>query len=1022
MKPWRLHLRIALSLLILSAVSLQAQRIPWVLPWDDAVPSVTDFSGLNEPITSQRVAVDTNGHFTVNGKRIRFLGVNFAGDSPFMPTNYADSVAARLAKFGVNNVRLHHMDASWAYNGGVIAYNSVSSTNLNATNLDRLHNVVARLKAHGIYSDINLLVGREYRPGDGLGPEVTGMDWKDAHVLGFFYPPALALHKDYATKLLSATNRYTGLPLARDPAVAFVEIINENGIVQKWLDGGLDRLPARYATNLQARWNGWLSARYTNQTAMLSAWNVIDQALGPNLLSNGNFSNGLNGWYGEQHNNAHATFSRTYDYTNNQPSAKVSVTAPDTQGWYIQLNAAGLRLSSNQAYTLSFSAKSNPATNADVSVMQAHADWQNLGCSQSLRLTTNWQRFTNTFQASQSDTNARVNFGNMGDKLATFWYADVRFQTGGSIGTLPAGATLVSGTVPNILHVGSGYTGTKEARRDWVNFLRDLECAYYDSMVAHLRTNLGYTGLVFGTIMACSPATVQSRMDVIDGHAYWQHPQFPGQPWDPLNWFVPNIALVNTIGSDNTIAGLARQRIQGKPFTVTEYQHPAPNYYTAEGPLLLAAYGGLQDWDGLWLFDYGQGNPAASLGYVRGFFDTGQHPTRMPNLLLAANLFRRGDVLPATQQITVGLTADHEVELLQNSPAWGLFSSGQLGVGGSLSLSNRLSTYLGPGAEGLTNAPLAPTASAVASDTQQLRWDLTQTGKGLVTIDTPRTKAVLGFADNRSVSLGDIHFRSGATQLGWSTLGITLVRGEVFTNDCTALIVATGWWENTGQRWTDTNRNCVANQWGTSPVLTEAVPFTLTLPVGTNHVSVWSLNERGQRKSPLTPMGDGSSTTIVVSTNSGSIWYELRVDRWMTSFDLWRLRYFSAEELQNPAVSGAGAAPDGDGVVNLWKYYLGLAGRSFAFSADLPVWSIIHKAPESFLGLTWNRDKYALDVTCEAQVSADLADWHGGPDYTAVESVIDVSPEVERVTVRNLTPMSREPASSLRLQLQPLVP
>ncbi len=279
------------------------QDVPWILPWNDATPGLTDFSALNSPIGTNRVAVDTNGHFVVNGQRLRFLGVNFAGDSPFMPTNNADAVAARLAKFGVNAIRFHHMDASWAYNGGLLAYTSTSSTNFNSAQLERVHYVVSRLKAHGIYSDLNLLVGREYRSGDGLGLEVTGMDWKDTHVLGFFYDPALALHKDYATKLLTPTNRFTGLPLAKDPAVALVEIINENGVIQKWLDGGLDRLPARYATNLQSRWNGWLAARYTNDAAMLAAWNVVNEVLGTNLLSNGALSNGLTGWNCEQHYN-----------------------------------------------------------------------------------------------------------------------------------------------------------------------------------------------------------------------------------------------------------------------------------------------------------------------------------------------------------------------------------------------------------------------------------------------------------------------------------------------------------------------------------------------------------------------------------------------------------------------------------------------------------------------------------------------------------------------------------------------
>ena len=284
----------------LLTASAPALADPFVLPWNDALSGVvTDFSAMNTPIgPTAQVTVDASGHFAANGQRVRFLGVNFAGDSPFMPTNKADAVAARLAKFGVNCVRFHHMDASWAYNGGILAYTTTKSTNFNASQLEKVHFVVSRLKAHGVYSDINLLVGREYRSGDGLGSNVTTMDWKDSHILGYFNDTALALQKDYATKLLTPTNRFTGLPLAKDPGVAFVEIINENGIIQKWLDGGLDRLPSDYAAQLQSRWNDWLVARYTNDAAMLAAWNIINQPLGANLISNGAFSNGLTGWVG----------------------------------------------------------------------------------------------------------------------------------------------------------------------------------------------------------------------------------------------------------------------------------------------------------------------------------------------------------------------------------------------------------------------------------------------------------------------------------------------------------------------------------------------------------------------------------------------------------------------------------------------------------------------------------------------------------------------------------------------------
>ena len=1011
--------------LVLLAMVVRTFAVPFVLPWDDALPGVvTDFSALNAPIGPvSQVTVDANGHFAANSQRVRFLGLNFAGDSPFMPTNKADAVAARLAKFGVNCVRFHHMDASWAYGGGILAYTSTQSTNINSNQLDKLHFLVSRLKAHGVYSDINLLVGREHRSGDGLGFEVTTMDWKDQHILGYFNETALTLHKDYATKLLTPTNRFTGLPLARDPAVAFVEIINENGILQKWLDGGLDRLPTSYAAQLQTRWNDWLVVRYTNDAAMLAAWNIINQPLGTNLLKNGAFSNALTSWSIEQHDTARASFTVTPDFTNSQPSARIGVTNLGSASWNIQLNQAALRVTNGHPYTISFWARSSPGTNFEASVMQAHPDWLGAGYGVGLTLTTNWQQFTNTFQANMTDTNVRVNFGGMGLELATFLIADVRFQTGGQLGTLPAGTSLATLSVPNLRYSGSGYTGTKEARKDWLRFLRDLEYRYYDLMVAHVRTNCGYTGLLFGTIMANSPATVQSRLDVIDGHAYWQHPQFPGAPWDSVNWFVPNVSLVNTLGNDNTLAGLARQRIQGKPFVVTEYNHPQPNYYCSEAPLLLAAYGALQDWDGIWMFDYGHGQDgSATMGYARSFFDTAQHTTKMANLLLAANMFRRGDVRAAAQEITMALTPDKEIDLLANAGAWGVFSSSQLGVSGKLAFINRLNTSVGINAVGLTNLPPAPSGNVLTSDTSELKWDLASAGRGVVTVNTPRTKAVLGYATNRVWNLGELTLTPGSNHLGWCSLAATLTRGSSFTNDCTALVVASGWWENTGQVWKDANKDSVGNSWGGPPILVEVVPFTLTLPVGTNRVAAWALDERGQRKTTLPVTGTGTNATITVGTNTATIWYEIEVARYLAGFDLWRSTNFTAAELANPAVSGESAAPAGDGVANLLKYYLGLPAKTVTPSDRLPEGALRSWNGGLHLAMSYDHDKFVTDVLCVPEVSPDLSNWYSGPAHTT-NGPAENWGNLERLTAYDLTLAGGGAQRFMRLRfLRPALP
>jgi hypothetical protein len=480
--------------------------------------------------------------------------------------------------------------------------------------------------------------------------------------------------------------------------------------------------------------------------------------------------------------------------------------------------------------------------------------------------------------------------------------------------------------------------------------------------------------------------------------------------------------MVNTLGDDNTLAGLARQRIKGKPFTVTEYNHPQPNYYGSEAPLLLAAYGALQDWDGIWMFDYGHGQDGTvTMGYARGFFDTAQHSGKMANLLLAANLFRRGDVRPATQEITMALTPDREIDLLANTWAWGIFSSSQLGVSGKLAFTNRLSTRVGTNAVGLTNPPPVLAGNVLTSDTGELKWDLTSAGRGVVTINTPRTKAVLGYVTNRLWQLGEVTLAPATNQLGWCTLGATLTRGNSFTNDCNVLVVASGWWENTGQVWKNANKDSVGHQWGGAPILMEVVPFTLTLPLGTNRVSAWALDERGQRKATVPITGNSSSATITIGTSAGSIWYEFEVSQQLAGFELWRSTNFTVGELADISISGESAAPAGDGVPNLLKYYLGLPAKLVAPPDRLPSGTLWPINDLRFLAMVYERDKAAADVDCTSEVSADLAAWFSGAAYTAVADLSDLG-DRERVTVRDLTPVNAGATRFMRLRLTRLLP
>ncbi len=1011
--------RFSLSLLTWLVFSLglsHAAVVPFVLPWNDATPSLTDLSAMNPPIgPGSRVTTNRLGQFTVGGERIRFLGMNFAGDSPFMATNQAEAVAARLSKFGINNVRFHHMDAPWATGGGLIRYSAGNTRSLQPSQLQRLHFLVSRLKAHGVYANINLLVGREFKAADGLPAEVEGMDWKDQHVLGFFNDTALALHQEYATQLLTPVNPFTGQSLALDPAVAFVELQNENGIIQKWLDGGIDRFPAVFSQQLQTKWNAWLAARYPNTAALTAAWKIVDQPLGASMLLNGNFAQGTRSWILEQNGGAQATMSVASDF-NGQPALKVQTSKQGTASWHVQWNQVGLKVSQSAPYTVSFWAKAVAPVNLETSVMQAHADWQPVGFSQTFRVTNGWQRFTASFQATSTDAAVRLNFGGLGLTTNTVWLADVQLQPGGQIGVFPGSnpsMALENRAVPLLRRGSGGFPGTLEARRDWMRFLVSLESAYWTAMRDHVRSACGYPGLIFGTILGNSPANVQNQLDVIDAHGYWQHPEFPGAAWDPVNWRIKNISMLNTF--DNTFTGLARQRVRGRPFTVTEYQHPSPNSYSGEGPLLVAAYGALQDWDGIWFFDYGPGESSVPMGMQRGFFDTAQHPSKMANLVLAAQIFRRGDVKPAEGEVALSLPLDREINVLADkSTAWNIANAGLLGLSPEWALVKRISLNLDPAGNGATNAPAKPSGSSLVSDTGELQWGRSNPSKGWVSVQSPRTRALIGFADGQMHDLGGIQVRPGTTSLGWCTLGLSLMRGDSITNG-TSLLVVSGEVTNTGMAWTDATHVSVGNHWGKSPTLAEVVPFTMLVPVAPNRVKVWSLDPKGQRLKSISVGNQGGQALLSVDASAATLWYEVEIAPPLAGFQLWRSTMFDTAELADPATSGETATPARDGVPNLLKYALNLPAKQPA-TQGLPVAGWWQQGTESYLALTYSRLKSALDLEYAPEVSSDLTRWDHGPGVIGWVSAVDHG-DTETVTERDLRSVQESDHRYIRLRV-----
>ena len=265
------------------ALPARAQTFPFALPWDDSSKTATSASDLNPaPLTAtQRIQIK-DGHFAdQSGRRVRLLGTNMVASAAFTRPEEAGAVAARLHKFGFNVVRLHHMDASWS-NPSIFGFGAGrnSRQDVDADSLELLDNLAAELKKQGVYLNLNQHVARALAPENGF-PDADKLP-EMGKVVAYFEPKFITQQKDYARQILDHKNPHTGQRWADDPALAFVELNNEDTLIGHAWDGSLQALPPFYRQTLQNGWNTFLKARYQNDAALKNAWQ--SEPLGENIV------------------------------------------------------------------------------------------------------------------------------------------------------------------------------------------------------------------------------------------------------------------------------------------------------------------------------------------------------------------------------------------------------------------------------------------------------------------------------------------------------------------------------------------------------------------------------------------------------------------------------------------------------------------------------------------------------------------------------------------------------------------
>ena len=661
----------ALSAMICSG-AVAENFVPFVIPArpnpDSAIAVLS-----TKPIDTDSDRVVADGHFYRGGQRIRLWGVNLSFGANFPKHQDSPYIAARLAAAGVNTVRCHHMDtARWPR--GI--WNAQDGKTISAEALDRLDFFIGELARRGIYVNINLHVGRAHS--EYLSLPKTNRQYDK--IYNIFTPALVEAQKQYARELLTHVNRYRKVRYADDPAVAIVEITNENSFFMWDGDKALRALQPYYANILQSKYNTWLRQRYGSD-------------------------------------------------------AKDVALFPDNE---------------------------SPAQ-----------------------------------------------------------------------------------------------------RLDRMIFLAETEKAYFDDMRNFIKDELGCKALVTGTIVF-GPLGLyaQSDMDFIDTHAYWQHPRFPGRPWDRSNWIVEQKAMTD-YPQDATLFRLAAGRLWQKPFTVSEYNHPAPSDSQAECVPMIASFAAAQDWDGVWLYTYSHGTDSWGREVLSGYFDVDTNPAKWGFMWAGAVIFRQGAVEPLGNCLVVSLGGSPEsvayLAEVQRKHDSNIFAAlaASCGISRKDMLENRvIPTLAGEAGRGVSISPSGA-----------LDWTV-EDGKGLFCASGRGAQVYVGHAAGfKPATQGKI----AIIEPSFLALTVTALDDRVLDDSQKVLITACGRCENTGMKFSQ-DRRTVGTNWGGPPVQIEAVQGTLRLA---GRWSCQALGPDGLPKHDVLVHYEDKESLLKLSPEYGTMWYLL---------------------------------------------------------------------------------------------------------------------------------------------------
>jgi hypothetical protein len=220
--------------------------------------SPIDLRYLNERFAGEHGFIGVkDGHFILRGtgQPIRFWGVN--ADPRRLEPSDLRRTARFLARYGVNLARLH---------GGYFDERG----DVDLARVRQAIEIVEAMKAEGIYTlfSIYFPLWLEPRPD---AHWLQGYDGRHHPFAALFFDPAFqARYRSWWTALLTTPSATTGRRLVDDPAVAALEMVNEDSLLFWTFD--TESMPDLQARLVEKALGDWAAKRYGSIGAALEAW------------------------------------------------------------------------------------------------------------------------------------------------------------------------------------------------------------------------------------------------------------------------------------------------------------------------------------------------------------------------------------------------------------------------------------------------------------------------------------------------------------------------------------------------------------------------------------------------------------------------------------------------------------------------------------------------------------------------------------------------------------------------------